>query len=156
MSSLTSTEIVAAANSVLLSGGYRLIDRAQLDIPAVSAARFYEDAFGIVEVVVFDTWESLRSEWANAQASLVELISRFVQTGEAKAWEGYLVLFTPAVVPSEQRDKADGIRYNTNRVRKLLATGENLQTITDVERTLVPLLPLTSSTAEQENRQDRV
>ena len=156
MSSLTSTEIVAAATSALLSGGYRPVERAQLDIQVLSNARFYEDAFGIVEVVVFDTWENLKSEWPNGQASLVELISRFVQTGEAKAWEGYLVLFTPAVLPPGQRDDAEGIRYNTNRVRKLLATGEDLQTITDVERTLIPLLPLISSLGEKENRPDRV
>jgi hypothetical protein len=156
MSSLTSSEIVAAATSALLSGGYRPVERTQLDIPVLSTARFYEDAFGIVEIVVFDTWENLKSQWPNAQASLVEVISRFVQTGEAKAWEGYLVLFTPAVLPPEQRDDAEGIRYNTSRVRKLLSTGEDLQTITDVERTLIPLLPLTSALEEQENRPDRV
>jgi hypothetical protein len=156
MSSLTTTEIVAAADSAFLSGGYRPVDRTRLDISILSSARFYEDAFGIVEIIVFDTWANLKSEWPNAQASLVELISRFVQRGEAKAWEGYLVLFTPAVLPPDERDDAEEVRYNTNRVRKILVTGEDLQTITDVERALIPLLPLGSSAEEHATRPDRV
>lgn len=156
MSSLTSTEIVAAASAALLDGGYHVVETGPIDIPVLTGARFYEDDFGIVELVVFDTWENLKSEWSSAQSSLVELISRFVQKGEAKAWEGYLVLFTAAALPADERDTAENIRYNTSRVRKLIATGEDLSTITDVERTLIPLLPLTTSAEEQNIQIDRV
>jgi len=38
--------------------------------------------------------------------------------------------------------EADTIRSDTGRLRKLLATGEELQILGDVERVLMPLLPL--------------
>jgi hypothetical protein len=36
----------------------------------------------------------------------------------------------------------EGLRYDTNRLRKLVATGEDLSAAGDVERLLRPLLPL--------------
>jgi len=156
MNPLTSTEIAAAASAVLLEGGYKAISKLPEEVAPPSGARFFEDTCGVVEFIVFETWEALRENWSDAQASLVELISRFVQSGEAKAWEGYLVLFTPAALPTKARADAEEIRYNTSRVRKLLATGEDLRTITDVERTLLPLLPLTGPIERHGNQEDRV
>src|SRR5262249_3267445 len=73
---------------------------------------------------------------------LVELISKNLSSSEAKAWEGYLVLLTPGVLPSEARTEADRVRHDTSRVRKFVAAGEGLQNIADVHRVLMPLLPL--------------
>jgi hypothetical protein len=69
------------------------------------------------------------------------VISQYVGQGESKSWDGYLVLLTPGLAPSEDVE-IEAVRYNTNRLRKLVATGDDLRSPTDVERVLRPLLPL--------------
>jgi hypothetical protein len=96
----------------------------------------------VVAIVVYETWADLSSRWLEAQATLVEVISTHFTRGEAKAWEGYLVLLTPSVIPSDSRLDAIAIQRNTTHVRKLLATGDELRALGDIARTLLPLLPL--------------
>jgi len=69
------------------------------------------------------------------------VISRYIGKEESKSWDGYLVLLSPGIAPSE-RSAIDDIRYNTTRLRKLIATADDLENSTDVERILRPLLPL--------------
>ncbi len=139
---LTTTDILAAASEYLTDGGYRRIDSVDLGKLAKTGARLFEDAYGIVAVVVYDTWRELSESWPEAQAALVEVISQYVGQSEAKAWDGYLVLCAPGVLASEARFEPTEIRYNTSRVRKLVAAGDELRTLSDVERSLLPLLPL--------------
>ena len=74
------------------------------------------------------------------------MISSQVGREEAKSWDGYLVLLTPSVAPSESA-RLEAVRYNTTRLRKLVATGDDLQSPTDVERVLRRLLPLSPESA---------
>ena len=62
--------------------------------------------------------------WLQAQAALVDLISAFFHRSDAKAWEGYLVLLTPSVLPHDAALEVTEIRRNTTHVRKLVATGD--------------------------------
>jgi len=48
---------------------------------------------------------------------------------------------TPSLAPSEGTE-IEALRYNTTRLRKIVATGDDLRTPTDVERVVRPLLPL--------------
>jgi hypothetical protein len=151
--SLTTTDLLATASEILEAGGYRRIERprgAELPTPIT---RLFEDPYGIVAVVVYDTWRDLSAAWVDAQAALVELISEHVGGMEAKAWEGYLILLTPGVPDADARIEATEIRYDTSRVRKLLATGDEIKGLADVERALLPLLPLgpESQVDEQES-----
>ena len=139
---MTPTDLLAAASKVLEKGNYSRIKDAQIDKWSISNSRLYEDPYSIVAVIVYETWEDLLSNWMGAQTELVELISEYITSADAKAWEGYLVLMTPNLLPRDAQIKASEIRYNTSRVRKLLGTGEELSTITDVEQVLLPLLPL--------------
>lgn len=139
---LTATNVLAAVSDYLLAGGYQRIDDASRGEWPTANARLFEDAYGIVAVVVYDTWRDLSSGWPDAQAALVELISKHVSRSEAKAWDGYLVLLTTGVLSADARIEASQIRYDTARVRKLLAAGDELKSLGDVERTLLPLLPL--------------
>ena len=65
--------------------------------------------------------------------------------GDLKAWDTYLVIFTPEVLgpdrPSAMTVKTR-IQYDTRRMRKLIATGDDLRVLDDVRRILRPLLPL--------------
>lgn len=140
MSSLTSSAILAAAEQALVRGGYRHVTVTEPSW-SVKIGRLYEDPYAIVAVVVYDTWLDLASGWHAAQASLVELMSSRLSKSEAKAWDGYLALFTPAS-PGVDRTEVTSIRYNTARLRKLIATGDDLTSISDVRRTLLPLLPI--------------
>src|SRR2546426_1982003 len=126
--SLTATDILATAAELLVSHGYsKSSDAIALRAPLPNT-RVFEDTYGIVAVVVYETWEDLDTRWPDAQGFLVDLISEHVSSADAKAWEGYLVLLTPAVIGMTSQPDADRIRYDTTRVRKFLATGEELKT----------------------------
>jgi hypothetical protein len=139
---LTTTDLLAAVSEYLPGGGYQRIEDARRGDWPTESVRLFEDAYGIVAVVVYDTWGDLLSAWVDAQDALVRLMSKHISKSDAKAWDGYLVLLTPGVMASDTRNEATKIRYDTTRVRKLLAAGDDLKSLTDVERVLLPLLPL--------------
>lgn len=138
----TVTSLVAAAAEVLEGAGFKAIDPSVKDSWKATATRVYEDAYSIVCVAVYETWADLSSRWVDDQATLVSLISEYFARTEAKAWDGYLVLLTPSVVPRTDRLNASSIQRNTLHLRKLFADGEELRSVVDVRRTLLPLLPL--------------
>lgn len=137
---LTPTNLLAAASEVLAVGGYQQIV-GRFSEWQTPTSRLFEDEYNVVAIVVFDTCEELLQAWPDLQGSLVELISRHVGKEEPKSWDGYLVLLTPGLAPSQDAE-IEAVRYNTTRLRKLVATGEDLRSPTDVERVLRPLLPL--------------
>lgn len=136
----TSTDLIAAASQTLIVNGYSQITGRFRDWDTPTS-RLFEDEYGIVGIVAFDTCADLLRTWPDLQASLVEVISRHVGKEEAKSWDGYLVLLSPGLAPSESI-AMDEVRYNTTRLRKLVATADDLKSATDVERVLRPLLPL--------------
>jgi len=138
--SFTSTDLIAAASQTLIVNGYHQITGGFRDWDTPTS-RLFEDEYGVVGIVVFDTCDELLGTWPDLQASLVEVISRHVGKEEAKSWDGYLVLLSPGIAPSEAT-AIDEVRYNTTRLRKLVATADDLKSPTDVERALRPLLPL--------------
>lgn len=135
---LTPTDLIAASSSILAAAGYQAVDDAEWN---TATTRLYEDVYGIVGMAVFSTCSELLRSWPDLQASLVGVMSQKVGRAESKAWDGYLVLLTPGVAPSDDLEIED-IRYDTTRLRKLIATGEDLMTAGDVEQLLRPLLPL--------------
>jgi hypothetical protein len=138
----TVTELLAAASDVLGRNGFSQAEFSSLEAWPLSNARVFEDAYTIVTVAVYETWGGLVSHWADAQAALVDLISARINRSEPKAWEGYLVLFTPGIIESGSSTAATRIRYNISRVRKLVAAGDELGELADIERALLPVLPL--------------
>lgn len=136
----TPTDVVAAASQVLLSGGYHQITASgrEWDTPT---SRLFEDEYNVVGLVVFSTCSELLRTWPDLQGSLVDVISQHVGKNEAKSWDGYLVLLTPGLGPVDDSE-IEALRYNTTRLRKIVATGDDLRTSSDVERVLRPLLPL--------------
>lgn len=137
---LTSTDIIAAASQELIRGGYQQVTGSfqEWETPT---SRLFEDKYNVVGVVVFGTCAELLREWPDRQGSLVDVISSHVGRVESKSWDGYLVLLTPGFAPSEATE-LDAVRYDTTRLRKLVATGSDLERPTDVERVLRGLLPL--------------
>lgn len=146
-SAYTSSTLLAAAAEVLQAHGYQPAKPEHLKDWTGSNARVFEDAYGIVAVVVHETWQDLLSHWIDAQAALVDLISARVGRSEPKAWEGYLVLLTPSVMEAGSESSAQAIRYDTSRVRKLVASGDELSHLGDIERVLLPVLPIQSAVA---------
>jgi len=136
----TVTELIAMATEILLAADYRQISSGFPDWNTPTS-RLFEDEYNIIGVVVFETCTELLHEWTDRQGSLVSLISGHVGKVESKTWDGYLVLLTPALAPSEETE-LEKVRYNTVRLRKLVATGDDLKHPTDVERVLRSLLPL--------------
>ena len=139
---LTVTTIVAAAAEVLEGAGFKAVKPSAEGCWRATAARVYEDECSIVCVAVYETWVALSSGWTEDQAMVVDLISKHFARTEAKAWDGYLVLLTPSVVPKAERLTAISIQRNIVHVRKLFADGDELQELDAVHRTLLPVLPL--------------
>jgi hypothetical protein len=140
--------IIAEAASVLSAASYRVDRDAEkmLDIPS-ERAFLAEDKYGVVVVVVYDTWGELVRGWRSAQARAVEVISDQFTRLDRKAWDGYLILLTPALAAQDDATVHE-IRYDTTRIRKIVATGEDIRSLKDIERTLLPLLPLTQGAVE--------
>lgn len=142
----TTTTLLAAAADVLENSGYRPVPRERIGSWPSPNARVYEDPYSIAALVAYDTWGDLAGGWLDAQGALVELISSHFTRGDAKTWEGYLVLLTPSVVPRDAQLQVADIRTNTRHVRKLVATGGEVRSVGDVSRALLPLLPLQPET----------
>lgn len=137
---MTTTDLIAASTSVLEAGGYRSI-REGFPEWNTTSTRLFEDKYNVVGIAVFTTTAELLQSWADLQGALVDVISRHVGQTENKAWDGYLVLLTTAIAPGSDAHIED-IRSDTTRLRKLVATGEDLVAPSDVERLLRSLLPL--------------
>ena len=137
---MTTTDLIAASTSVLEGGGYQPI-REGFPEWNTTSTRLFEDKYSVVGIAVFKTTAELLQSWADLQGALVDVISRHVGQTENKAWDGYLVLLTTAIAPASDANIED-IRSDTTRLRKFVATGEDLRTPGDVERLLRSLLPL--------------
>lgn len=137
---MTTTDLITACASVLESGGYQPVREGFSDWNTTST-RLFEDEYSVVGIAVFGTSAELIQSWSDLQGALVDVISRYVGRAEKKAWDGYLVLLTAAIAPASDAD-IEGIRADTTRLRKLVATGEDLRGLSDVRRLLRSLLPL--------------
>jgi hypothetical protein len=143
---LSETQLLAAAGELLKQGGYREVSSERLESLKSDKARVYEDQYAIVCLVVFPSWTELRSRWTNVQADFVELLSKYLLRADAKTWDAYLVLLTPATA-LEQWQEAQEIRQDTTRVRKLVGTGEDLRSLGDVATLVSSLLPIGTAEA---------
>lgn len=139
---LSGTQLLAAASDVLGGSGYVSATMPSYDHATAYMSRVFEDRFGIVAVCIFESWGRLVDEWPEAQGQLVDLMSEILRRPEPKAWEGYLVLMTPGLMPPGEGTIIYGIRADTNRVRKLVAAGDELGTLEDIRNFLLPLVPL--------------
>lgn len=139
---LTQTGLFAAATEFLLEADYRPVPENVVAEYGLESGRVFEDPYGVVAVIVYGTWEQLWGSWPDHQEALVSLMSAYVPSAEAKAWEGYLVLLTLGGVSEEAELGANEIRYDMSRVRKLVGIGDELRSLSDLERVLRPLLPI--------------
>jgi hypothetical protein len=139
-SSFTTTSLLGSTTAILGDAGYKEIDVSSDSFWESSNTRLFEDEHGIVSIVVYETWKDLADGWQTAQEQLVVLMSSHMSSGEPKFWDGYLVLLTRSPLASES--ELDRIRYDVTRLRKIVATGEELLSRSDLERVLSPLLPL--------------
>ena len=140
--SLTTTILLATVTERLVESGYSRISESRLEAFGLVDTRAFEDPYGVVVVVAWKTCDALLGEWTRAQSVLIELISAHYSKTDSKAWDGYVVLLTGAEPTPEQTRALDLLRYNTAHARKIVATGTELRTISDVEWVLATLLPL--------------
>ena len=149
-SSLAPATVLAEIARLLTAAGYHVDRRTEerLSIPA-DRALLAEDKYGVVAAVVYDTWGELASSWRTAQGAVAEALSSAFTRLDRKAWDGYLLLLTPGLAVDAE-ETVHEIRYDTSRVRKLVATGDDLSSLSDVERALLPLLPIVGEEATTE------
>lgn len=140
MDGLTISEVLAVSSEILEREGFGRTTVAFRD--SVVPHRVFEDPYSIAAVFVFEQWQDVLDAWPTAQGLLVELLSEKLDPSLSKAWDGYLVLLTPAPIPVDDAAVAESIRYNTTRVRKLVGAGDDTADQASLTRVLLPLLPL--------------
>lgn len=138
MDVLTGTQVLGATTELLIENGFEATG--ELETPSGHVVRTFEDRLSIVGAVFFDTWHVLDAHWIEAQGALVELMSSRLARSDPKSWEGYLLLFTSDEAPDALA--IDRVRRDTTRLRKLVTTGAELQSIVGVANALLPVLPL--------------
>jgi hypothetical protein len=131
---------MAVASKILSDGGYQQVTTG-VEGWNTATSRLFEDEYNVVGIAIFETCAELLESWPDVQGSLVNVISQHIGREESKSWDGYLVLLTPGIALAE-REAIDAIRYNTTRLRKMVAKGNDVRVVTDVERVLRALLPL--------------
>ena len=99
----------------------------------------FEDERRIVGLILYESWSELAGSWEVAQAEMVARISQHLRRSDPKSWDGYLVLMTRDECASVE-DIAR-VRHDTRRLRKLVATGRELTSISAIADTLLPVLP---------------
>lgn len=142
MPSLSDTQISAGVREVLRENDFEPREPPEEWRKKERSAFVFEDEYSIVGIVLYATCDELINEWPNDQGALSSNISEYVGRGEAKSSDGYLVLLTSGLPEAEQGEALTRIRYDTSRLRKLVATGEDLSRKNDVENILRPILPL--------------
>jgi hypothetical protein len=148
--SFTTTDLLAAASKVMLDANYQRVTVTTEGWDSATT-RLFEDEYNVVAIAAFETCSELVASWPDAQGLLVAMMSQRIGQEEAKAWDGYLVLLSPGLSSTQSRD-IEAVRYNTTRVRKLVATGEDFQVVGDVQRVLSALLPLETDAAIVEEK----
>lgn len=138
MDAPTGTQVVGAATELLLANGFD--STGEVETAGGHVLRTFEDRFSVVGVVYFETWRALEVGWIEAQGALVELMSSHLTKSDPKSWEGYLLLFTSDEAPDALA--IDRVRRDTTRLRKLVTTGSELQSIVGVSDAMLPVLPL--------------
>ncbi|HMP71365.1 MAG TPA: hypothetical protein PKA76_18595, partial [Pirellulaceae bacterium] len=139
---LTRDQILSRVTELMASNGYAPANDVSIKCIDDQNQRIFEDEFSVVAAVYYEDWRNLIESWHESQASFVELISEKLTSADRKAWDSYLVLLTTSLVPLNESHVIHDIRYDTRRVRKLLATGDQLKDLDDLEDAFLPLLPI--------------
>lgn len=157
-SMITTTNMISAAKDVFEKNGFSKVTMHTLSGIGASNHCLFEDPYSLVALVVFETWGDIASTWQDIQSAFVELISDHISSTENKVWDCYLLLWTPERTSSSDGETRRQIQYDIGRARKLVATGDDIHEIADIEKALLPLLPLTESvvTASQSSILDRI
>lgn len=146
MDAPTGTQVVGAATEILVENKFEATG--ELETPNGYIVRTFEDPFSVVGVAYFETWLALETHWVEAQGALVELMSSRLTRSDPKSWEGYLLLFTSDEAPDALA--IDRVRRDTTRLRKLVTTGAEMQSILGLADALLPVLPLELSGGSNE------
>jgi hypothetical protein len=139
---LTREQILAEAASVLIQNNFSVSSEIEIAGIDKSNQRVFEDAYCVGLLAFFEDFKTLKESWVDIQTSLVEKITSVLSQSDRKSWDVYLVLFTTGFVSSSDISAVKSIKYDTNRVRKLLSTGEDLRDLSDVGAALLPLMPI--------------
>ena len=144
---LQSALIREEAARLLLEGGF--VEAPTVPVDPTTDIRMFEDALCIVGLVCYSTWSKLEAGWMAAQTAMVTRISEHMSRSDPKSWDGYLALIT-ADEPAKYQS-IHQIKYDTQRLRKLVVSGRDLKTFS-VKRSLLPVLPFDFSCLDVASR----
>lgn len=132
--------LIALASEKFAEAGYSVKREHGSSIFPTEESLLAEDDFGIVAMVVFETWSELVDMWPMAQSTLVKLVSNKVARTSPKFYDAYLMLVCRSVVSTQ--DMIAKIERDTNRVRKYVIHDSSLKSSKDFVSAMDPLMPL--------------
>lgn len=144
MQTLLKDQIISAVHTSLVGGGYEYATDIEGDLihgALEDPLRVYESRSSVIGVAYYETWTTLEGRWVEAQSLLVDLITKYFRRGEAKTWEGYLVLLTNDQLLGDPLG-VDRIRRDTTRLRKIVIAGADTDSRESLQTALLPVLPL--------------
>lgn len=134
------SSMIALSREQLSRAGYRVFEGVDGSVFPGSNSILAEDKYNILAILTFDTWSELVAQWAEAQATLVNLLEKRLARSSPKFYDAYLVLLCSGA--PETVEELAAIERDTSRVRKIVATNEKLKTTGDLARILNIFMPL--------------
>ena len=133
-------DIIAQADNVLRQGGYRTRVLTGTPIALLS----FEDDVIVGFLRAFGSAAELLAGWQSAERADLSRHATQLKAAPRKAWNIYSIFLTEAPGSSAELREIDAIEEDFAATRKIARAG--ISTITELERTLLPVLPLRTTT----------
>ena len=128
------TGVLELARKILRDAGYTVTPA------AAERSLQFEDEGVLGSLHVFEKVRDLLESWQREQDSFLRKSANALRAEPAKAWNGYTVVLCAEPCPQELRPRLEEVEEDFRGTRKIAQAG--VQSMEDVERALLPLLPL--------------
>lgn len=131
------TNALELARKVLRDAGYAVTSSGENE-----RSLQFEDEGVLGSLHLFESVQDLLDSWEAEQDSFLRKSAKALRAEPAKAWNAYTVALCTQACPDELRRKLEAVEEDFRGTRKIAHA--NVQSVEDVERALLPLLPLQS------------
>ena len=133
-------DVYRQAESLLRKAGYRTSH----GTPSPDLVLVFEDDLVVGFLQVFDTASRLLAQWRGAERANLLRFAPQLRNSPEKAWNVYSIFLSEDSATEQESPEVDRIEEDFASTRKIVRVG--VSTIADLERALLPVLPLRALT----------